>query len=231
VTNTWQPLTPFRCVEVATTAAVVGKALSTSTGSWSGTSPIRYTYQWQRCTSSCSAITGATGSSFTLADGDLGANIAVLVTAANGNGSATAESAEVGPVAVSGPSSAGVKVALSAAISCPPGRRPIAKLLQAGGIKCSFTAPSDGLLVLSWYSLPNGARLSSIERDPKPLLVATASVRFVTAGTKNFEVKLTSAGKKLLEHAKRSLRLTAVASFTPTGGRALSRLSAITLEG
>jgi len=68
-------------------SAVDGSTLTASAGSWSGYAPITYSYQWERCTSdvgsSCTPITGATGSAYVLADIDIGEYIAVDVTASN----------------------------------------------------------------------------------------------------------------------------------------------------
>ena len=73
----------------------VGSRLTASTGSWSGTSPVTYTYSWLRCDAggaSC-AGTGATGTSYSLANADAGLTLRVLVTAKNAAGSASATSA------------------------------------------------------------------------------------------------------------------------------------------
>jgi len=70
-----------------------GDTLSVSTGSWSN-SPTGYAYHWQVCVhGACSTVAGATGSSFKLTAGDVGATIDALVTATNGGGSASATSA------------------------------------------------------------------------------------------------------------------------------------------
>jgi hypothetical protein len=72
-----------------------GQTLTASTGSWSGTTPISYAYQWQRCDSagaSCVPVVGASGSSYLLAAADVGSTMRVSVTANNSAGSATASS-------------------------------------------------------------------------------------------------------------------------------------------
>jgi hypothetical protein len=72
-----------------------GQSLSASPGSWSGTQPITYAYQWQRCNSSgsaCGTISGATGSTYTLTSADVGSTMRVAVTATNSAGSAGATS-------------------------------------------------------------------------------------------------------------------------------------------
>jgi hypothetical protein len=66
--------------------------LTTSTGSWSGTTPMTYSYQWQRCDSgggSCAPISGATAASYALAAADVGSTLRASVTASNSAGSAT----------------------------------------------------------------------------------------------------------------------------------------------
>jgi Polysaccharide lyase len=71
------------------------QTLSTSTGSWSGTTPMTYTYQWQRCDSgggSCAPISGATAASYVLAAPDVGSTLRASVTASNSAGSASASS-------------------------------------------------------------------------------------------------------------------------------------------
>lgn len=66
-----------------------GQVLTASPGSWSGTPPITYAYQWQRCDTSggsCAGITGATGTTYTVASADVGHTLIVVVTASNGGG-------------------------------------------------------------------------------------------------------------------------------------------------
>lgn len=61
-----------------------GHVLSASTGSWSSPDTLRYSYQWQRCSStgtSCTAVTGASRSSYTLTSTDVTHKITVIVTA------------------------------------------------------------------------------------------------------------------------------------------------------
>jgi hypothetical protein len=74
----------------------VGQTLTTSNGTWSGTSPFTYAYEWQQCDSgggSCSPIVGATAKTYTLVAGDQGHTIRAKVTASNAAGSASSTSA------------------------------------------------------------------------------------------------------------------------------------------
>ncbi len=73
-----------------------GQTLTASTGSWSGTQPITYGYQWQRCDSggaNCAPIAGATVSTYGVTSADVGSTLRVVVTATNSAGSASATSA------------------------------------------------------------------------------------------------------------------------------------------
>jgi GH25 family lysozyme M1 (1,4-beta-N-acetylmuramidase) len=75
--------------------------LTASNGQWKGTSPLVFTYRWRRCDAgggSCAYIPGADDRSYTLAAADVGASVAVEVTASNAVGSDAAESDRTPPV-------------------------------------------------------------------------------------------------------------------------------------
>ncbi len=83
-----------------------GQSLTADPGTWSGTPPISYAYQWRRCDPSglvCGDISGATSQSYTLVAADVGDTIRVVVTASNNGGSSSATSAQTGAVAGNGP--------------------------------------------------------------------------------------------------------------------------------
>lgn len=91
------PAAPVNTVAPAVTpsSVVAGNLLSCSTGAWTGTATIAYTYQWQRDGTN---ITGATGSAYlTVAANDQGHAIRCVVTATNSVGSASANSNAVTP--------------------------------------------------------------------------------------------------------------------------------------
>jgi Tol biopolymer transport system component len=72
-----------------------GQTLRVGTGTWTGTAPLVFTYQWRRCDpqgslSSCVAIPGATTPSYTLAAADVGLSLRAYVTATNVTGPVTA---------------------------------------------------------------------------------------------------------------------------------------------
>ncbi len=81
--------------EISHDGLFVGDTLEATTGTWAGSPTITYATQWQRCTydgTSCSAIDGATGSTYTLALEDDGFTVRFVVTASNSAGSANSAS-------------------------------------------------------------------------------------------------------------------------------------------
>jgi hypothetical protein len=75
--------------------AKVGNTLTASTGTWTSSSNITYSYQWLRCDASgagCSNIGGATDSHYQVRNGDVGHTLRVRVTAKNADGSAHKDS-------------------------------------------------------------------------------------------------------------------------------------------
>jgi hypothetical protein len=82
-----------------------GSTLTASDGSWSGTTPLAYAYQWQRCDAAgaaCSAVAGATGKTYVPTASDVGATLRVVVTATNSAGSDQATSAPTAAVTAGG---------------------------------------------------------------------------------------------------------------------------------
>ena len=78
-----------------------GQLLAARDGEWSGTNPMTFTYQWQRCNSagaSCAGISGATAKIYRVATADVGNRLRVQVTARNTSGSRTATTAPTSAV-------------------------------------------------------------------------------------------------------------------------------------
>ncbi|MDX6644003.1 MAG: hypothetical protein QOD76_1965, partial [Solirubrobacteraceae bacterium] len=76
--------------------ALQGKTLTTTNGSWSGSTPMQFAYRWRRCDSSgsnCTDIANATASTYKLVAADAGLRLRSRVTATNAGGSAQADSA------------------------------------------------------------------------------------------------------------------------------------------
>lgn len=86
-------------VPVISGTAEAGQTLSTSNGAWTSSSPLHYTYRWQRCTGgTCSNITGATSSTYVLSAADEGSTIDVIVSATNTGGGVDAASVQTATV-------------------------------------------------------------------------------------------------------------------------------------
>ena len=86
-------------------SAVQGQTLTASPGSWSGDTPMTFAYQWQRCNSggsSCSSISGETGTTRLVDSGDVGSTLRVQVTATNSSGSTSATSNATAVITSSG---------------------------------------------------------------------------------------------------------------------------------
>ncbi len=80
--------------------AALGQTMTANVGTWTGTAPIVFSYQWRRCGadggqpsgSDCTAISGATGTQYVVASADVGQRLRVQVTARNTLGVSTATS-------------------------------------------------------------------------------------------------------------------------------------------
>jgi hypothetical protein len=125
----------------------LGQVLGADPGSWSGTQPIAYAYQWQRCESTggnCTTISGATTDAYQLSSADVGAAVRVSVTASNAGGSAAAASAATAPVA-SSTSSTASGCSSSNPSACPPS-------FFNGPLGASNLIPSKpGAFLIQWF--------------------------------------------------------------------------------
>ena len=90
-------------------APIVGHLLTASVGTWTGTFPISYSYQWKRCdgadpvNGSCFDIPDATSSAYTPVPADNGLRIRVAVSATNTDGRHTQNSEVTAPVVALAP--------------------------------------------------------------------------------------------------------------------------------
>ncbi|MDX6465146.1 MAG: large repetitive protein [Gaiellaceae bacterium] len=113
-----------------------GATLIAGNGTWSGTTPMTFAYQWQRCTSagtSCAALSGATNGTYAAVSADVGATLRVVVTATNSAGSASATS-PASPVVAPGPP-------VNTALPAISGSAVQGQLLTASNGTWSGTAP------------------------------------------------------------------------------------------
>ena len=128
----------------------LGATQTADPGTWSGTQPITFTYQWRSCNASgggCSSINGATAKTYVARQSDVGRTLRVRVTARNSVGNETETSA---PTAV---------ITEEPVTGCPSG---------SGPINVGQLAPPARLLVDRFRVSPN----------PIPLSTGGLTVRF-----------------------------------------------------
>ena len=106
--NVTAPVTPPSNTAAPTISGTArdGSTLSVSNGSWAGTAPFTFGYQWHRCNSSgggCTNITGASGATYVATSTDVGSRLTATVTASNDSGSASADSAPTAVVTAAPP--------------------------------------------------------------------------------------------------------------------------------
>jgi hypothetical protein len=97
----------------------------------------------------------------------------------------------------------------------------IGGLLRKHQVKVSYTAPGAGTLALKLTTTGAAAR--------KATVLATGRAVFAAAGKKTVVLKLSSKGAKVLRH-KRKLKGTLSATFTPSGGAAMSAKRSVLLK-
>jgi virginiamycin B lyase len=180
-------------------------------GSWAH-APTNFSYRWQRCRRGCADIHVARSSSYRLTARDIDARIRVVVTATNSWGSANVNSVSRGPV---GPSLARVRRSLSRLLADSTARRTVTELVQRGGARRLFGAPSRGVLKLVWR----------VGRVP----IASGRRRVYKTGSAAAPIRMTSAGKRLLRGAD-PLAVVAKVVFIATRQRAIARRKRFTLS-
>jgi hypothetical protein len=147
-----------------------GQTLTASNGTWSGTTPMTFTYQWQRCDANganCADIANATSSTYTLTSADVGNTVRVSVKATNAAGNTSATSVR----------SAAIQPATPA-----PAPGPAGQIKLPNGLT-SIPATS--------VSLPERLIVDRVQFSPRPIRAGDRSitVRVHVIDTRGFVVR------------------------------------------
>jgi hypothetical protein len=169
---------------VVTGSAVEGQTLTTTSGGWSSSSPIAFTYQWVRCGtdggapdgSNCPAVSGATGQTYKLGHDDVGHRLRAQVTAKNSDGSTLAAS---NPTAVVQASASGTGPAKNTKEPSISGTAQQGQTLTANGGSWSGASPIT--LTYQWVRCgadggkPDGSNCAAIAGATSTTYVLGAS--------------------------------------------------------
>jgi len=130
-----------------------GKPLSAAAGTWSGTAPISYAYQWQRCDAAgggCVQLPSATTTTYTPTGAVVGSTLRVVVTASNSAGSSGAGS-EPTPLVVAAPGET----------SPPSAPADLTSSADQSSITLTWSASSDNVAVTGYDLFLKGAKVAS----------------------------------------------------------------------
>jgi chitodextrinase len=144
-----------------------GETLTAEPGSWTGSTPMTYAYEWQRCDGvgeGCAAIAG-TMASHTLGSDDVGSTLRVKVVASNGAGSDVATSAPTAVVA-----SASGEAPPPPPPPAPPGDTeapstpgdPTLVAVEETALDLVWNASTDNVGVASYGVLVDGAHVATV---------------------------------------------------------------------
>jgi hypothetical protein len=185
--------TAYPTITLATgdSSPIVGHSLVANVGSWSGTFPITYAYQWKRCDAAdpvngtCAAITGATFSTYTPAPADTGFRIRVGITATDSTGSRLQNSEVTAPVVMLAPKGTVTPPILPGGTNMVDQTLTVATGTWAGSVPIAFT--------YSWRRCnPTGDFESCI-----PIVGATTATYVPTVGDIGFSLRVWITGTNL----------------------------------
>lgn len=228
---------------VVSGTAVVGDALSCSSGSWGGDpAPRAFAYTWLRDGAS---ISGADGSSYTAQSADEGHSVSCKVSAANSAGSQIGTGQAVSPSVTIAPGSTAGSPPGGSGGSAPPaqtmaGTLGSTPLLQATplvilmtsritvsgdaasvNVSCSRVACRGSIeLTTQVRTLGKGDAAASRRAT---LVLATGSFSVAEGKSRTVVLRLTTVGRKMLAHANRHHPITATLVLSVKGVKATTK--------
>jgi hypothetical protein len=202
----------------------VGSTVSCSQGSWTGTAPLTFSYQWLRehvATSGAReivAIPGATATAYTIQSADIGEFLACEVTAANRAGSSWARSiayrvpvpptlptSQTGILAPVAPGGGALGLTV-----IKPSIEVLGRLHAAGGsasvkLRCAVGACKGSLQLTVAVTRRHRSGAHTVTRH-LTITIGSASFSLAQGATAKVSIHLTPAGRKLLANAARHPR-------------------------
>ncbi len=190
----------------------VGSTLSCSQGSWLGTAPMTFSYQWLR---DKVAIPGATATTYTIQSADIGHFVACMVTATNRANSSWATS--IGyrvPVPLPAPAAAPATTATTQPAGGVQSLRVVApsiavlgRLHVAGGgavakLHCAL-GPCKGTLQLTVTVTRRHRSGGHTVTRHATITIGSGSFSLAQGASGKVTIHLTAQGRKLLAHAAR----------------------------
>jgi hypothetical protein len=206
-------------------SAQVGQTLSCSQGTWSGSTPQSYSYQWQ---ADGTSIGGATSSTYVVQAADQGHTLTCEVTATNSAGHQAATSAGTAIPPATSSSGGGGGGAGQGAGSAGSTQAAVAGSITAlsGGVSvplhCSATSgscPPVTLQLVVVEQLRNGRVIAVGARHKsktkkRTVVIGSSTVTLSAGQSQTVKVSLNSAGKKLAAQHK---KITALLQITSQG--------------
>jgi hypothetical protein len=180
-------------------SATQGSTLTASNGTWTGGTPITFTYQWLRCDtggSNCNSISGETGKTRIVDSGDVGSRLRVRVTATNSSGSSSSTSNATATITGSGGGGSGAPVNTAKPTISGTAKQGQTLTASTG----TWTGKTPITFADQWY------RCDSNSNNCSPIGGETGPTRIVDSGDvgKRLKVRVTatnSAGANAAESA------------------------------
>jgi hypothetical protein len=145
---------------------IEGQKLTASTGTWTGTTPITFTYHWQRCNATGGSCVGpiATSSTITLGTLSAGKTFRVKVTATNADGARSSTSVPTAVIAAPAATTSNATTTTSTSTSTSTSTKP------------NGCATSGGTIPVADVQLPAQLSIDGTQVSPSTVTYGTRSL-------------------------------------------------------
>jgi hypothetical protein len=206
----------------------VGQGLPCSTGSWTGSGTLTYTYAWLR---DGTAIAGATGSTYVVQTADQGNALVCVVTATN----VLQVKKEPHSVSVSAVSNTLTVPGTPVMISPPPSPPPVVGLSSSKSVVSAGSAPvaltcananCTGTIELTEQTIVKQRKGKRTTSKKETVVLGKGSYSLAAGHSGTIDIHLTTAGKSALTKAQHQ-RLSAKVHVSVTGGKTVEEAVAL----